>query len=568
MFTCRWLRRVLAGRAVRQRPLSQATRKNSQFILDSQLAPISIPSITIPEKIFGDIDKWPEHLALECCMSGRQYTYSQLEEFSKRVAAGFLKAGLKPGQVVSFVLPNIPEFMIALLGALRAGLIVSTINPIYGPEEISYQLSNSDSALVLTFMLKVDEVKAAVAKIQGPKPLISIIHQPSDELPENTKSFMELLMVEDEDVDQVDRIKVNPDDCALLLYSSGTTGLPKGVRLTHRNVVSNISQIEHPAICPKLETTSDFQDVTACVLPFFHVYGLVVGGLCYLSGGGKLLTLPRFEPEMFLKALKEGKTTLTHVVPPLVQFLANHPSVTKSHLETLRYAINGAAAVALTDANKLQEKKPDLRIISGYGLTESSPVITGSKKDSTEIASVGVIVSNTQVKLVDSETGQIVSPDKPGEICAKGPQVMSGYHKNKEATDQTIIDGWLHTGDVGYFDKAGQLFIVDRIKELIKVKGFQVAPLEIEEILREHPGVEDCGVVGKPDSRFGEVPVAFVVATSKKPSVKDLQDFVASKVAEYKQISEVVFIESIPKNLTGKILRRKLKEMLVDQGLK
>lgn len=563
MFTCRMLRRALTGRSVRLRPLAQA-RHSSSAIVESTMSPITIPSITVQEKIFQNIDKWPDHMAIKCCMSGREYTYSQLDEFSKRVAAGFIKAGLKPGQAVSFVLPNIPEFMIALLGALRAGLIVSTINPIYTPEEISYQLINGDAKLVLTFMLKIDEVKAAVEKVQGPKPLISIIHQPSDELPEGCNSFMELLMVEDEEVEAVDKIKINPDDCALLLYSSGTTGLPKGVRLTHKNIVSNICQVEHPYLSPVIPTTSDNQDTTACVLPFFHVYGLVTGGLAYLASGARLLTIPRFEPEMFLSALKDHKTNIIHVVPPLVQFLANHPSVTPEHFDSLRIAINGAAMVSQVDAHKFVDKKKGLKLISGYGLTESSPVITaGLMSDEPPVAleSCGMLVANTRIKLIDPDTGALIEKGKPGEICVQGPQIMSGYHKNKEATDSTIIDGYLHTGDVGYFEN-GYLFIVDRIKELIKVKGLQVAPLEIEGVLREHPGVIDCGVVGKPDPRFGEVPVAFVVAGENKPSAKDLQDYVASKVAEYKQIGEVIFIESIPKNLTGKILRRSLKEML------
>ncbi|XP_066902502.1 uncharacterized protein [Halyomorpha halys] len=559
MFTCRWLRR--AGRAISRLSVETQKRQNSQYILESTIPRVNIPSQTIQDRVFEHMERWPEHTALECCMSGRSYTYGQLDEFSRRVAAGYLKSGLRPGQVVSFVLPNIPEFIIALLGALRAGLVVSTINPIYGNEEIGYQINNSDSALVLTFMLKLDEVKTAVSKMDK-KPIITVIHQPGDEVPDGIQSFMELFMVDDDDQKAVDKVKVDPDHLALLLYSSGTTGLPKGVRLTHRNIISNIVQVDTPETSPIIETTADYQDIIACVLPFFHVYGLVIGSLSYLSKGCKLLTLPRFEPDMYLRALKEQKTTLAHVVPPLVQFLANHPAVTASHLDTLRFCMNGAAAVSQTDANKLLEKKKSLRLLSGYGLTEASPVITVSKNTSTNLISVGHIVPNTEIKIVDTETGKIKDSSTPGEICVRGPQVMDGYHKNEQATKETIIDGWLHTGDVGYFDKDGQMFIVDRIKELIKVKGFQVAPLELEEILREHPGVADCGVVGRPDKRFGEVPVAFVVPSKKKPTTKELQDYVAAKVAEYKQISEVVFIEAIPKNLTGKILRKNLKEML------
>lgn len=493
-------------------------------------------------------------------MSGRRYTYSQLDQMSKLVAAGFLRSGLQPGQVVSLVLPNIPEFLIAALGAFRAGLTVSTINPLYNAEEILYQLQDSDSSLVITISQKLADVRAAVDKVKGTKPQIGMIHGPSEELPAGIRSFQELF--QSSDTSAVDKVRVSRDSVALLLYSSGTTGLPKGVRLTHKSIIANLSQVGHDDIIPALPTTKSYQDVTACVLPFFHVYGLVIGGLAYLARGLKLVTLPKFEPQLFLSAFSKHKTTIAHVVPPMVQFLANHPMVQPSHLDTLRVCTNGAAALSPTDARKLLEKKKDIIIASGYGLTESSPVITAPKNTLADLDSVGFLIPNSEIKIIDPDKGDLLDPSKPGEICARGPQIMDGYHKNKEATEKTIIDGWLHTGDIGYISQEGKLMIIDRLKELIKVKGFQVAPLELEELLRTHPGVADVGVVGKPDSRLGETPVAFVVPKEKKPSAQELKDLVASKVAEYKQISDIIFVDTIPKNLTGKILRRKLKEQL------
>ncbi|XP_014253754.1 4-coumarate--CoA ligase 1-like [Cimex lectularius] len=571
MHSMRSLRRVLSGLPYKKLLEGEAICKNlvvsprtysSQYV-DSPFGDLVVPEITIQERIFKDLDKWPEHTALVCGLTGRSYTYAQLRVLSRKVAAGFIKSGLKQGQVVALVLPNLPEFMIAMLGAFQAGLVVSTINPLYAPEEINHQLSNSEASLVITFPMKVGDVKEAIEKSKSPnKPPIVVIHNLSESLPDGVKSFMELLMVQDADESAVDKINVNHTDLALLLYSSGTTGLPKGVRLTHRNIVSNLTQVDHPAIRLAYETTKNYQDATACVLPFFHVYGLSIGALTYLGNGTKLVTLPRFEPEPYLKILKQHKISIAHVVPPLVQFMANHPSVTESYLESLRCCINGAAAISLSDAKKLLAKK-HMIVMSGYGLTESSPVITSSRNTTVNLQTVGHVMPGAQVKIVNTETKETIDPGQPGEICCRGPQIMEGYHKNEEATSSTLVDGWLHTGDVGYFDDIGQLFIVDRIKELIKVKGFQVAPLELEEVMKQHPSVADVGVVGKPDSRVGEVPIAFVV---KKPGAscneKELQQFVASKVAEYKQIGGVIFCNEIPKNMTGKILRRELKESL------
>ncbi|KAF6205242.1 hypothetical protein GE061_019410 [Apolygus lucorum] len=534
---------------------------SQQHIVKSPFGPANIPDTTIHEYVLKNVPQFPENTAMVCGMSGRTYTYEALQALSRKIAAGFLKSGLKPGQVVGLLLPNLPEHLIALLGALQAGLVVSSINPIYGPEEISHQLSNSDAAVLLTFPAKISEAQEAINRIKGPnKPPLVAIHNPADTLPDGVRSFMELLMVDDKDEAAVDKVKVKSTDLALLLYSSGTTGLPKGVRLTHKNIVSNLVQVDHPEIRIDRSNMSDPQDSTACVLPFFHIYGLTIGAFSHLTTGAKLITLPKFDPEMYLKALVEHQVNIAHVVPPLVQFLANHPAVTPKHVASLRWVINGAAAVSKSDAKKLLEKA-NVVIMSGYGLTESSPVITSARKTVKDLTTVGCVVSGSEVKICDTETGEIIDPGKPGEICCRGPQIMDGYHKNEQATKETVKDGWLHTGDVGYFDKDGQLFIVDRIKELIKVKGFQVAPLELEEHLRTHNGVADVAVVGKKDKRSGEVPVAFVVKNpGTEVTEKQLQDFITSKVAEYKKLDSVIFVASIPKNATGKIMRKELRE--------
>lgn len=551
------------GNFMKQLKLSSAVLQNnysSQFYVDSPLSSVEIPDLTIPNYVLKNVEKWPEKTALECGVTGKKYTYSQLKTLSKNIALGLLNSGLKPGQMITVILPNMPEFIIAVLGALQAGLIVSTVNPLYSADEIRYQLIDSDSSMVITYPQKINDLNEAISKIENKFFPTVVINNPSESLPQGTRSFNELLETRNNDETLLKGIKPNPDAMAVLLYSSGTTGLPKGVILTHRQIISNCVQLSHPAVKIAYETSKNYQDVVMCVLPVFHVYGLVVNVLCNLFYGTKLITLPKFEPQSFLTSLKE--CTVAYFVPPLVQFLANNPSVTSKNMEKLRSILNGAAAVSVSDAHKLLSKK-HIIISSGYGMTEAGPVITACRNTCIDLATVGVALSNSRIKIVNTETGETLDPSMPGEICCKGPQIMSGYYKKEEATAATLKDGWLHTGDVGYFSEE-HLYIVDRLKELIKVKGFQVAPLELEEILRQHPGVGDVAVVGKPDARYGETPVAFVAPTiGKEPTEKELLSFVASRVAEYKQINSVVFMSSIPKNTTGKILRKELKQSLL-----
>ncbi|KAL1138967.1 hypothetical protein AAG570_009028 [Ranatra chinensis] len=486
---------------------------------------------------------------------------------SENLAAFLTESCYKRGDVLAIALPNLPEYAIALLGALRAGLAVTPVNPVYNAEEIGYQLGNSGANIVVTYPERSAVVEAGAERaVQGGLPLMLVGSGGGRLL--GSRDLLEVARMEPPTVSHgklVDQGNSAPSkQLALLPYSSGTTGIPKGVRLTHGNVTANNSQISHPSIKFVRDTTKEFQDVIPCVLPFFHIYGLTVTMLSYLKMGAKLVTLPRFEPESFLKVLKDYKTTILHVVPPLVQFMASHPGVTPAHLDTLRATVNGAASISVQDAERLLTKKKHV-IVSGYGLTETSPAITSAHNTSTDLDTVGSPLSDTQIKIIDPQTGLIQDPNRPGEICCRGPQVMSGYHNNEEATSETLKGGWLHTGDVGYFKK-GQLYIVERLKELIKVKGFQVAPVELEEILKGHPSVADVAVVGKPDRRSGELPVAFVVLNNaaRVPTKSEIKEYLAARVAEYKRLDAVAFVQSIPKSSTGKILRRELRETLAE----
>jgi acyl-CoA synthetase (AMP-forming)/AMP-acid ligase II len=352
---------------------------------------------------------------------------------------------------------------------------------------------------------------------------------------------------------EVPDVEINPsEDLVVLPYSSGTTGLPKGVMLTHRNLVANLCQMEG------LDYFTA-NDTLICVLPLFHIYGLVVILNMGLHKGSPIVTLPRFDLEQFLRAVQDYKVTMAHIVPPIVLMLSNNPLVDEYDVSSLHTLFSGAAPLGEALTRACMERL-NCKIRQGYGMTETSPVTHSSPSDPAKVkfGSVGVLAPNTECKIVNLETGEPVPPRTEGEICVRGPQIMKGYLNRPEATATTIdADGWLHTGDVGFVDEDGHFFIVDRAKELIKYKGFQVAPAELEAILLKHPAVADCAVIPCPDDEAGEVPKAFVVCKGEV-SAQAIMDFVAVEVATFKRLRYVEFIDKVPKSASGKILRRVL----------
>ncbi len=350
-------------------------------------------------------------------------------------------------------------------------------------------------------------------------------------------------------------VEIDPDnDLAALPYSSGTTGLPKGVMLTHLNLVSNLVQLQD-----SFEIKQD--DVLVGCLPFFHIYGMTVIMNQGLHAGATIVTMPRFDLDQFLGLIETHGVTRAYVVPPIALALAKHPAVDGRDLSSLMTVMSGAAPLGAELAERVAERL-DCKVIQGYGLTETSPVTHVVRPDGeNKPGTIGPPLANTECRLVDPESGEEVAPGERGELWIRGPQVMRGYLNNDEATAATVdAEGWLHTGDIAVVDDDGFFEIVDRLKELIKYKGFQVAPAELEALMITHPEVADVAVIGVPDEEAGELPKAFVVAARDDLDSDQLMDWVAGQVSPQKKIRQVEVIEEIPKSPSGKILRRVLRD--------
>jgi 4-coumarate--CoA ligase len=420
-------------------------------------------------------------------------------------------------------------------------------------------LENSNSKYVLTIGLFLQNIKQACEIYGGVEKIIVL---GMDDKPDDCLGFIDMIIYDDGSLYDQDRSFDVYEDVVVLPYSSGTTGPPKGVSLTHHNMVANMCQINHPKVTMLLPTRKEEQEITVAVLPFFHIYAMNTIMTMGLQVGAKIVTLPRFEPEQYLKALVTYKPTWLNLVPPLVSFLSNHPAVKTDYLKSLHAVTGGAAPFGPALIEKFKEKcaPNEVKFREGFGMTESSPVTHFQPDEGAILGGCGHPIPNTLAKIIDIETGEPLGPEEDGELLVAGPQVMKGYYRNQKATESTIIDGWLHTGDIARYNADGQFFIVDRLKELIKVKGLQVAPSELEDLIRRCPGVEDVAVVGVPDDRAGELPRAYVVRKNRQVLEESIVDWVKERAAPHKHLAAgCMFVETLPKNQTGKILRRELK---------
>ncbi|XP_072930605.1 uncharacterized protein [Epargyreus clarus] len=531
-------------------------------IVKSPYVDVEIPDITLPEYIWRNIENWVDKTAMVCGITDRSYTYRELYDYSQNFAATLRsQLHIQDGDVVGLMTYNSIEYPIALMGAIQAGAIVTTFSPAFTTNEVHRQLLLAKPKLMIGSLETIGVIKEAIYLTETSIPIIIADNFEVDALP-GTLSFADLFNNNKIDKNILNEVRRKPEDVIFLLYSSGTTGLPKGVELTNRNQVANFIQQEAEGLKHFKDTTGEYQDSVLVVIPLYHSYGLSISLLHNLTIGAKIVVIPKFQRKTFLNALKDHKISLLYSAPPLFQFLCTHPDVTKDHLTTLERIVCGAAPLTTSYIkNLLCKAQPNLQIIQAYGLTEVSPFATSMVPGSRDYATIGVALPNTELRVVDSSDRNL-GPDEVGELHIRGPQVMKGYKDNPEATMNAITeDKWFRTGDLATINNDGIVTLVGRMKELIKVKGYQVAPTELEDILKEHPDIKDAAVVGIPDERKGEVPKAFVVLKDGyKTTATNLINFVNTKVAEYKMLKEVEFLDDLPKNLAGKLLRRVLLE--------
>jgi acyl-CoA synthetase (AMP-forming)/AMP-acid ligase II len=513
------------------------------MIFRSPHADVAIPECPLTPLLLEAASRRPHKPAFIDGASGRVLTHGQWAAAVRRGAHGLSARGFRAGDVFAIYSPNVPEYAVAFHAVSLSGGATTTINPTYTVDEVASQLGDCRARYLLTVPQLLDKALPAARRAGIEETFVF------GEAPGAT-AFADLL-AKDGPVPDVD---IDPRRHVIALpYSSGTTGLPKGVMLTHYNITANLHQM-----LGALDIVGE-DDVFVGVLPFFHIYGLVVILNAALLLGATVVTQPRFELESFLQILQKYGVTFAHVVPPIALALAKHPSVDAYDLSRLRTLFSGAAPLGEAVTRACMERLGCV-VMQGYGLTETSPGTHVSPSDPARIkaGAVGPCIPNTECKVVDLVRGAPVGPGDLGEVCVRGPQVMKGYLGQPEATAAMIdADGWLHTGDVGYVEPDGYLHVVDRVKELIKYKGLQVAPAEIEAVLLSHPAVADAAVVPSPDAEAGEVPKAFVVLKGEA-SAEELIAYVAQRVAPFKKLRLVEVIGQIPKSVSGKILRRVL----------
>ena len=510
----------------------------------SLLPEVEIPDSHLTPYVLSKANSLVDQAAMVDGPSGRIVTYAELVDGVQRMAGGLAARGFGHGDVLAIMAPNVPEYAVIFHGVAAVGGVNTTINPTYTAEEVEHQLLDSRARFLVTTSAFVETASLAAAAA-GVEEVFAI-----DEAP-GVSSLVELLAAEP----KTEYASVDPgEDLVALPYSSGTTGLPKGVMLTHRNLVANLAQGE-------VALGVEEGEVVVAVLPFFHIYGMQVLMNGVLYAGATAVTMPRFDLEEFLRIIQEHSVTRAYVVPPIVLALAKHPLVDNYELSSLKSVFSGAAPLSAELALAASDRI-GCEVVQGYGLTETSPVTHATPPGQFKPGSIGLALSNTECQVVDPVSGEDLGVDKDGEIWIRGPQVMKGYLNQPDATAATIDeDGWLHTGDIGHFDSEGHWYIVDRLKELIKYKGFQVAPAELEGLLLTHRDVADAAVVPVADEEAGEIPKGFVVLKpDARATPQELMEFVAKHVAHYKQIRVLEFIDEIPKSASGKILRRVLRD--------
>ena len=507
------------------------------------------PGVAVPKKdltsvVLQRVDELGDKSALIDGTSGRALSYNKLSSQIKHLSAGLNQRGFKKGDVCAVFCPNLPEYATIFLGVAAVGGINTTVNSLYSTNDLIHQFTDSRAKFLITIPAFMDRALPAADKCGIEE--IFVLGEAEGATP-----FSELLKNDG----IAPEVTIDPkNDLVALPYSSGTTGLSKGVMLTHENLVSDM------VLTTSINTITD-KDVLIGVLPFFHIYGMVLILNLAIYRGVTLVTMPRFDLEQFLQIVEKYKITCLNLVPPLVLALSKHPLVDNYDVSSIRLISSGAAPLG-QELEQACADRLNCQIYQGYGLTEVAGAshVNTIPVPSDKVGAVGQVVPNTYSKIIDTESGKELGINEQGEVLIKGPHVMKGYLNNEEATKHCIDgDGWFHTGDIGYADEDGYFFIVDRVKELIKYKAYQVAPAELEAILVSHEAIADAAVIPSPDEEAGEIPKGFIVLSSEI-SAEEIMKFVAEQVAPHKKIRKIEIVDEIPKSASGKILRRVLVE--------
>ncbi len=489
-------------------------------------------------------EKWPEKTAFSC--RDRRLTYRELDVLTSKLAAGLHDLGIGHRDRTTIFLPNGLEFVIAYYGILKAGATVVTANPSYREAELRHQLGDTESVAAVTSMASCPLVRQA----QVDTKLKTIIV--TDEAGGGTVSFEQIL---NSSPATPPVFSANPrEEVAVIVYTGGTTGLPKGVLLTHYNLVANAMQ-------NAVWFGWSDRDVIIGLLPFYHSWGACTCVNSSIYGGARVIILPRFDAEELLATVEREGATVMYGAASMFTTLVNSPAINQSDLSSLRYVKGGAMPIA-PEVKERWEQLTGIEMALGYGLSEASPETHDSPLERVKPGTIGIPVIDTDARILDEETGEVELPvGQVGELVVRGPQVMKGYLNQPQDTGEVLRNGWLYTGDLAMMDEDGYFSILDRKKETIKYKGYTIAPAEVEAVLYQHPAVKECAVIGKPDTLAGEVPKAYIVLRDGLTAGKqELIEFCSERIAPYKRIRDVDFINEIPKTPVGKVLRRVLRD--------
>ncbi|KAL6995949.1 4-coumarate--CoA ligase-like 5 [Sarracenia purpurea var. burkii] len=531
-------------------PRSGFCKRNTIFY--SKRKPIALPSNeSLDVTTFISSRSHHGKIAFVDAATGRHLTFSELWIAVDSVAFCLSAMGIRKGHVVLLLSPNSIFFPVVCLSVMSLGAIITTTNPLNTTGEISKQIADSNPVLAFT-------TPELIPKLADTNlPLVLIGQFKSGSTPAKIVTTLEDMMKKKPDDSRV-KERVTQDDTATLLYSSGTTGPSKGVVSSHRNLIAMVQIVSGRFNLGEEEQTF------ICTVPMFHIYGLAAFATGMLASGSTVVVLSRYEMDEMLSAIGKYRATFLPLVPPILVALVNNAEDIKRKydLGTLRSVLSGGAPLGRELIEGFVEKYPTVEILQGYGLTESTGMgaSTDSLEESRRYGTAGLLSPSTEARIVDPETGKALPVNRTGELWLRGPTIMKGYFGNAEATASTLDSaGWLRTGDLCYIDDDGFIFVVDRLKELIKYKGYQVPPAELESLLLTHPEIADAAVIPFPDKEVGQYPMAYLVRkTGSDLSERAVIDFVAKQVAPYKRIRRVAFVASIPKNPSGKILRKDL----------